>query len=508
MTSTRSEDVTIRIVIALLIAVALTPTLLVHIPAMVDYPNHLARMYLLARDGTPAANPYYRVAWALYPDLAMDLVVPLIARWVSVETALRLFLLISQGLVVAGAMVLERVVKGRVMLAGFAAVMFLYCLPFAWGFVNFEFGLGLALFGIAAMLAVQERRFAVRLMVNSVFVVTLFAAHLFALGVYGATLGLVELCRAWERKPPHVETTGRLAVLAAPALVVLSAMELTGGAVGSEGNEWHFAFKPIWLFRILNGDSLSVSAASVLVLLALLYVAVKNQWLTLSRPGAWVGVGFVALYILIPSRLWGTAFTDFRMLAAGALILPAFCTLALPDTRAKLVALVAAAAITLANVGVVAAVWLSYRADYAAVIESFGRIERGAMVLIGTTGAGEDPPFQNITDYPMYYAPTLAVAYCNCFVPTLFTAVGKQPVQAQGAVERLAIPHGGPVPLTILTAIAAGKTSPAVPAFIAGWPRDYDYLYLLGSRIDNPMPERLTELTSSARFTLYKINQR
>jgi hypothetical protein len=507
MDSAGSDGIATKVIVALLIAVALTPTLLVHIPAMVDYPNHLARMYLLARDGTPAANPYYRVAWALYPNLAMDLVVPLVARWVSVETALRLFLLVSQGLIVAGAMVLERVVKGGVALAGFAAVMFLYCLPFAWGFVNFEFGLGLALCGIAAMLAVQDRGFAVRLIVNGVFVVALYAAHFFAFGVYGATLGLLELCRASERKAPHAETAGRLAVLAAPAVVVLVAMALTGGAVGSEGNEWHFAFKPIWPFRILNGDSLGASAAGVLVLLALIYVAVKHKWLTLSRPGCWIGLGFVALYILIPSRLLGTAFTDFRMLAAGALILPAFCTLRLPDARARLVAVAAAAAITLANVGVVAAVWLSYRADYAAVIESFGRLDRGALVLIGTTGPGDDPPFRNITDYPMYYAPTLAVAYCNCFVPTLFTAVGKQPVQAQGPVQRLAIPHGGPVPLTILTAIAAGKTAPAVPAFVASWQRDYDYLYLLGPRIDNPLPDRLTELTSSARFTLYRINR-
>ena len=502
-----ADDLAARLVFVLLLAVALAPVLLVRIPAMVDYPNHLARMYILVRDGTPLANPYYQVAWAPYPNLAMDLLVPLIARAVSVETAMRLFLLLSQGLIVGGALTLERTVKGRVGFAGFAAVMFLYCLPFAWGFVNFEFGLGLALFGIAAMLSVQERAWPLRLAVNSAFVVALFAAHFFALGVYGATLGLYELWRARDRRAGYGETAGRLVVLALPALAMLVVMQLSAAAVGAEGNVWHFAFKPIWPFRIFNGYSLGVSSASAVALFLAIYFACKRGFLTLAPAGRWIGGGYAALYLLIPSWLLGTAFSDFRMLAVAVLVLPAFATLTLPDRRMKQAALILTASITLANVAVVWMVWLSYRADYAAVIESFGKIERGGLVLIGSSGEGGDPPFQNLTDYPMYYAPTLAVAYADAFVPNLFTAVGKQPVQARGAVQRLAIPHGGPVPVATLTAIAAGKIADGVPPHIRSWDRDYDYLYLLGPRLDNPMPERLTELVSAARFTLYKIRR-
>ena|ERR1019366_7665643 len=101
------------VVFALLAVASLLPVLLTPIPAMVDYPNHLARMYILSRNGTPDANPYYEVAWALYPNLAMDLLVPQIARLISVENATRVFLLLSQFLIVGGALVLERVVKGR-----------------------------------------------------------------------------------------------------------------------------------------------------------------------------------------------------------------------------------------------------------------------------------------------------------------------------------------------------------------------------------------------------------
>ncbi len=107
----------------------------------------------------------------------------------------------------------------------------------------------------------------------------------------------------------------------------------------------------------------------------------------------------------------------------------------------------------------------------------------------------------------MFYAPTLAVHYANAFVPNLFTAVGKQPVQARAAVERLAIPYGGPMPMRVLAAIAAGRTSPGIPPFIRNWTRDYDYLYVVGSPGANPLPDRLEELDRSARFVLYKIRR-
>lgn len=494
------------IVFALLLCASLSPVLLTPIPAMVDYPNHLARMYVLVREGTASENPYYQVAWALYPNLAMDLLIPQFAHLFNVETATRVFLLLSQSLIITGALAIERVVKGRIELAGFVAVMFLYSLPFAWGFVNFEFGLGVSLWGIAIMLAMMEWPWPFRLSVNTAFVAALFAAHFFALGVYGATLGICELWRAWHHKAPHNETVLRLMLLAIPALALLGAMHLTGGAIGFEGTNWYVAFKLLWPFRILSGYSLIESATIMVVLVGAIYIAGKRGYVRLDACGLCIAIGFAILYIAIPSRLFGTSFVDLRIIVAGVLILPAFCTLAMPH-RAALVALTGAASITLINLAIVLSVWLSYRADYAALIDSFHKLDRGAFVLIGASDAGDDPPFRDLTQYPMYNAPTLAVAYANAFVPELFTAIGKQPIQTRPAVQRLDISDAGPVPVAVLAAIAAGKTADGIPPFIRSWPRDYDYLYLLGRPIANPMPGLLEELVSSRRFTLYKIGR-
>src|SRR5215469_2918071 len=85
-----------------LLAAAIAPLFAVDVPAMLDYPNHLARMYILAGPANPAYEPH----WGLYPDLAMDLVVPALAHWMSVATATKVFLGASQILVVSGAVFL------------------------------------------------------------------------------------------------------------------------------------------------------------------------------------------------------------------------------------------------------------------------------------------------------------------------------------------------------------------------------------------------------------------
>ena len=162
--------------VAVLTALAILPVLLVEIPAMLDYPNHLARMYLLAASGTPNENPYYAVTWKLNSNLAMDIVVSALAQFTNVAIATNAFLAISQILVVSGSVALEMVVKGRHEFSGFAAAMALYCIPFAFGFLNFEFAMGLALWGIASWFALENRNFYIRVVAHSLFVFCIFVS--------------------------------------------------------------------------------------------------------------------------------------------------------------------------------------------------------------------------------------------------------------------------------------------------------------------------------------------
>src|SRR5882757_7051180 len=150
------------ILIGLLFAVSLVPVLSVEIPAMIDYVNHLARMHLLVDAAAGRPNPAYEIHWRLYPNLAVDMIVPVLARFVGVETAARLFLLGSQILVVSGAIALEMQIRGRHQLSGFVALIALYSLPFLWGLLNFEFGCGVALWAIMSWIHYREAPWLVR----------------------------------------------------------------------------------------------------------------------------------------------------------------------------------------------------------------------------------------------------------------------------------------------------------------------------------------------------------
>src|SRR5262249_55231136 len=151
--------------------------------------------------------------------------------------------------------------------------------------------------------------------------------------------------------------------------------------------------------------------AATAALLGLICVAARRGLLRFASAGAWLAAGFLVLYVAMPSRLFETSFVDLRIIVAAALILPAFVSLSLPDWRWKLAAASCAIAITSANLTVVAFVWTSYRADYAAMIQSFAKIGKGSLVLVAHSGDADDPPMKNLTEYPIYSAPTLAVHY-------------------------------------------------------------------------------------------------
>lgn len=495
------------VLFALLLAAALAPVLWLSLPAaMADYPNHLARMFVLARDGTAQAQPYYETHWALIPNLAMDLLVPPLGRLIGVELAMRMFYLASQLLIVSGAMAIERAVKGRVHIAGFAALMFLYCTPFAFGFVNFEFALGCALWGIAGALVMQERAWPVRLAAHAAIMAWLFTAHLFALGIYGFTIGLQELWRAWARRASWRETAGRLSLMALPTLALVAVMARSGGTVGGDGTQWYFGYKPAWLLHIMSGYSMAPSAAGIVALFALLFALGRRGALRFEQSGAWLAAGFGLLYLAMPFRLFDTSYVDMRVPAAAALILPGFLAVTFPSRAWARGALAVAVAIVLVNVAAVTEVWLSYRADYAAAIGAFQRMPKGAKVLIGDSGDAPDPP-ADLRDYPIYNVGTLAVAYADGFVPSLFTERGKQPIIVRPQWQRLDVPYGNLVPIKLLQVIAEHGATADTPRFIRGWARDFDYLFLLGPKIANPMPDRLVEVTRAPRFVLYRIRK-
>jgi len=142
-----------------LLALFSVPIFSTVLPPLFDYPNHLARFLLLLTGG----NSFYEVRWVPLPNLAGDLIVPLLARLIPLEFAGKLFLVLSFALIVGGAVWLNRLVSGGWRLWPLLTAAFLYNRQFLWGFINYLFGLGIALCGVALWLALEHARAWLRL---------------------------------------------------------------------------------------------------------------------------------------------------------------------------------------------------------------------------------------------------------------------------------------------------------------------------------------------------------
>lgn len=491
-------------VVCALFAVSLLPTLIVDIPALVDYPNHLARMSILSRNATASASTYYMVHWALYPNLAMDAVVPTLAKSLGVTAATKLFYLAAQLLVLTGTTAVGWFAGRRLVLPAAIASLYLYAAPFAYGFVNFEFALGLALWAFAGWLALAHRTPA-RITLHTMAVGLLFLSHLFALGIYGLLAGAHELSRLMSGRITQRSFAITCAWMATPVAILGIAMHLSGGSVGGAGNAWLLANKAQQLMEA-NGFSLVASFVLTGCLVLWSLAARRLGAIRMAEGGGTIAIVMAIAYIVIPFRLLDTAFVDVRIAVAAILALAGFVIAEFPQQRLARLAVFALAALSIANSLYVTAVQAEYARDYADLRTALAQTSDRPRIMIVRTGPEEDPPTDRL-DYPMYHAAMIAIHTRDALVPTLFAYPGKQPVLPKPEFADLTITQGGPVPFAIAQRTARDRLVVPGIAFVTDWPKKFDYVVLLKPTADNPLPDLLSEIAKSRRFALYKVKR-
>ena len=201
---------------ALLLALAAAPVFSTVLPPLVDYPNHLARMHLLAEGG----DVFYSVHWAPLPNLAEDLIVPPLARVMPLNIAAKLFLVMIFALMAGGVIWLNRVTTGGWQLCPLLGFLFLYNRVFLWGFLNYLFGLGVALGGTALWLALEGRSWWFRMASSSLAALACFFSHIAAFGFYALViLGVEALPAIAELRGRQWRSLDRRIAIAAPQFV-------------------------------------------------------------------------------------------------------------------------------------------------------------------------------------------------------------------------------------------------------------------------------------------------
>jgi hypothetical protein len=418
------------VLFAVLLLLVCVPLLLTPLPPLVDYPNHLARMHVLADwSRSPLLRQYYTLAWRPVPDLAIDLLVPPLLGIVSLQTAGKLFLAATYFLSTGGVAVLHRVIHRHWSAWPLTAFLLVYNRLLLWGLVNDLFGLGLALWALAGWIAWRERGIALRLGFGVVAAFAVYFAHLMAFGIYGAMILGYEVGRLRQYRASLRQSASTLLVALLPFLpsfALFAAVFVPLHAEGPLASGIHLtplARKPDLLFSVFDLYSRPLDVTCFVVAVIGTAFAYWRRWLRLAPEVAAPLILLAVLYLVMPDTLFGATGADRRMPLAMALLLIGGSTWHVAFPRQERLFLSAALAMFVVRLGVVAASWQASGQVYAKLLAGLDMLPRGARVAVAFPAAEV-----NAQTMPLLHFPVLAVARRDAFVPTLFAYATQQPI--------------------------------------------------------------------------------
>jgi hypothetical protein len=431
------------------------------LPPLTDYPNHLARMHLLAEGG----DRFYAVRWAPLPNLAEDLIVPPLARLMPLEMAGRLFLVAIFALISGGVLYLNRVTTGGWRLWPLAAFFLLYNRSFLWGFLNYLFGLGVALFGLGLWMALEDRRPWLRVLAAATAALVCLFSHLAAFGVYALAISGVELPQmAGDLRGGRWPALGHRAAILAAIFVIPAALLLRWGRQTGDGGidyAW-FPRKLDLLFSVFDNYHRGFDIACFALFAgSLIWLGCTRRLGLTPRLGSAAGLLFIA-YLALPSRIYGGSGLDHRLPLALFLLLIAASAPVFPSRRAAVAVGTAAALLLVLRIAVIEHVWLRADRIYSVDLAGIDRLPSGLRLAVAFPADAI-----HAGAVPEVHLAAMAVIRRDAFVPTLFAQDGQQPLALRPVWAAIAAAAQPPLLWAALTDAAARPPPPALAPFDA-----------------------------------------
>ena len=195
----------------------LIPLSIADVPPILDYPNHLARLVLLAAGpDDPELGRIFTPHWAVTPDLAIDLIGPPLLHVLTVHIVGRMLLGGTLLLNLAGVVTLHRALFKRNAFWPLASGLVAYNATFLMGNLNWQIGCGLAMLFAAGWLTWRESRPLATVLLSAVASMVLFFCHLMGLVFFLVLIGSAEVYAMWKRKAVVMGTLSLLVVSAGP----------------------------------------------------------------------------------------------------------------------------------------------------------------------------------------------------------------------------------------------------------------------------------------------------
>jgi hypothetical protein len=321
-----------------LFAVTQFPLYWVQYPDIVDFPNHLARLHILINlSASETLQQYYTLRHLkVGTNLAMEVLVPLLAKGMSLMLALKIFASLAMLLVTTGAIALGRVIHGQTSYLLLGVLFFTQNAMFQMGLFNYLFALGLAFWLLSAWIYARNNSGLFHWIAFSVGCMLVYLCHLSALGVYAVCVLGYELgCTRVKAALISRSTLQALLLSLAQFVPVLMLHVLVSTSAGSYTpipieNSWlEFAF--IWvvskLVLLVISPSICVSAYVMgqaifgICLVVALYIGFREGLLKLAAPVKWMAGALAICIFLLPDAGFGSRLLDVRLVPALGLIL-------------------------------------------------------------------------------------------------------------------------------------------------------------------------------------------
>jgi hypothetical protein len=493
----------------LVAALILLPLFYTIVPPLEDYPNHLARMHALASiPGNGALSQFYEVAWAPVPNLIMDLIVPPLARFLDVYTAGRVFVALTLLLMLLGPMLLQRMLNGRWSAWPLVGGLFVYNGFLFTGLMNYLFGVGVAVVGLAVWIRLCKKPAVMRALVSFAFCAVLYVCHLSALGLYGIGIASFELWRHWTQKAWRPMPLVRSAlVLGAPFLpfLYLLVSSPTWGLSHDVVWESQGKLEAITLFLSVYSD---ITDIPFLILIAVaIGIAVRRGLVRFHPAGLIVAGALTAAFLAMPRMAFGSWMADQRIVVGIFFMTLGFISVdlkKLENHNAFFAVCLVAIAFRVVDVS---AHWVAISQPLLELQHSLRMMQPGSRLLV----AQADDPAEGPVDAALAHAPNLAVIERSALVSRLFVVPGKQILHARPGYGEHVDTEDGDTPNISRVIVDANEENGASDKnYWDRWPDFYDYLIVLGTDPDetaNPAPDLLQIMHNGRGFQLYKVKK-
>jgi hypothetical protein len=409
-----------------------------------DWPFHLARAYVIRNiEHGGDLGSFYQIHSWLMPNIASDIGLVWLMSWFEPYVAGRIFVYLTLFLTMSGVGLISYALNRRLMAVPLLiSAVLVFNGILIWGFINYLFGLALALGGIGTWILIERRSFIVRMILGFVLSGFIFFAHFAAFGIYT----LVIFTYSFQAFLLVRKNTGKndfagifIAILNIAPLIIIF---ILGSPMKKGVNLLEYPSPFVKIQGLIQGlitynafaDVLSCLVIILIVAFGLLH---RRGMMKLENPLLLPLLFLACVYFFSPHILFGSAFFESRLPIAFLFLFVSSIRDDFVGSKYKFIINLLIITVFIRSL-LFAADWKKYGNIYQEYINCFNSLPKGA--IMGVVRSNENnnlatrlyrwqPPVEWVASY--------ATIEKHIFIPQMIAEATKQPFSVKAPYSEL-----------------------------------------------------------------------